>query len=64
MGKRKRQQGGADVTIPDALADAFENFLRGIPLELENDAASLLEYWEASSEPVEVSARTPKIDVC
>jgi hypothetical protein len=64
MGKRKRQPQGTGVIIPDALADAFENFLKGVPSELKNDAAPVLEGWEASSEPAEVSARTQKIDVC
>lgn len=64
MGKRKRQPQGTGVIIPDALADAFENFLKGVPSELKNDAAPVLESWEASSEPAEMSARIEKIDVC
>jgi hypothetical protein len=64
MGKRKRQPQGTGVIIPDALADAFENFLKGVPSELKNDAAPVLESWQASSEPAEMSARIEKIDVC
>jgi hypothetical protein len=63
MGKRKRQPQGTGVIIPDALADAFENFLKGVPSQLKNDAALVLEGWKASPEPAEVSARTQKIDM-
>ena len=64
MSKSKRQPRGTNVTIPDDLADAFENFLKSVPSELKNAAAPVLDGWEAGSEPVKVSARTQKIDVC
>ncbi len=64
MSKRKRHPEGTDVTIPEALADEFEKFLKTVPSKLKNDAAPVLERWEEGSHPVEVRARTQKTDVC